>query len=152
MSESKAKRFKSDKYELGNEDTKSNLEYIIKNDFLKRKCFEEGYLSEIGWDDDNLEYFNLKGLNKVRFKMLSVIIGENGTGKSSLLKLLRQKIVKLYNNLLPKYVVRYLSNGEISDSYDPEMHKHPLLNSNRIEEKCRKLIVFICDDKKRYLI
>ena len=134
MSEPLTKKIKTD----------LDLGLIIKNSFLKPKCFEDGYLPEIGWEDDNLEYFNLKGLNKVRFKMLSVITGENGIGKSSLLKLLRQKIVKIYNNPLPKYVLRFLSNGDISDNYDPEKYKHPLINDKRIVEKCKQLIFYKC--------
>jgi len=140
MDEPVVKKSKSDKEE--------NVGCIIKNTFLKPKCFEEGYLPEIGWENDNLEYFNLKGLNKVRFKMLSVISGENGTGKSSLLKLLRQKIIKVYNNPLPKYVVRFLSNGEISDNYDPEKNNHPLIIKERIYKKCEKLIKYKCDALK----
>ena len=112
----------------------------ISTSLSLNKCFTDGYLPELEWNDDNLDYFNLKGLNKIKFKMLSVIIGENGTGKSNLLKLLRQKIIKIYNNPYPEYVVRLLSNGEISDNYDPEKHHHPFINQKRIQEKRNDLL------------
>jgi ABC-type branched-subunit amino acid transport system ATPase component len=108
----------------------------------KRKIGE--LLSKIEENDFNKYVIEDKKYEKIdNLSDFTVIVGENGVGKTNFLKALRQYVVQHKNFEKPSYVIRFLTYGEINDDYDPNKHpfirKSEFLNQDKFWKDYEKL-------------
>ena len=96
--------------------TKNDLDNFLK--YIEVKKFENELKK--GFSNNSSRYFNTLDISQWRIQRLNVIIGENGSGKTNFLKVIRENIVNSLNRPFPKYVVRLLSYGSETENYDPD--------------------------------
>lgn len=97
--------------------------------------FESGFIKFC--ENQNFN-FKFDKNSKNETKSFTVLIGDNGVGKSRLLKLIREYIEN-DESMKEKYIVKRLGYCE-HDDYDPDTIDLPLFTTRKINEYSKKLI------------